>query len=256
MTTVVRTIHIVRRNRRKRVVLVLNALLLPMGQHVQPVARFVEEKSVEAEGCLAAWPIPLLGNLHAPVKHLRTELLAVLCSPEAFELDVHRVERIVRPWHSQRGVDDLFAVLLALGAVRRGQVDVLESPPAAHVEAEHEVEVSALLDPVLHQVVEAVAPFRRQAGLPAIGKLVDDVDPVVSGPLLYELLLDRDRILLPIPCGVPVVGDATKSWRGGRLGRFHFGPPRGLTRVTHHILAHCLPSPASPRGTPRRRCRS
>lgn len=111
---------LVLRSQRQRHALVLDAFFLVKRQDVQAVALLIQKQPVKTKRGFAPGPVALLGNLHAPMKNLGAEFLAVLRRPKPLELHVHRVERIVGPRHAQRGVDDLLAVLLALGAVCGG----------------------------------------------------------------------------------------------------------------------------------------
>ena len=164
------------------------------------------------------------------------QIVTELCRPEALKLQVDRVERVVGARHAQRRVHHLLVVLLDFGTVRGRQVNVLKPPPTADVQAEHEVEIVPLLDPILHHVFEAVAALRRQAGLPAVGKLVDDVHAIVVGPLLDHLLLDGHGVLLAVARRVPVVRHAAEAWRWRGCGCFFLRPPRTLITVAHHGL--------------------
>jgi len=106
-------------------------------------------------------PVALLGDLDAAVGDLGAQFLAELRGAKPLELHVNGVERVVRAGHPQRRVDDLLPVPFALGTVRRRKVDVLKPPPPADVQAQDELKVAPLPDPVLHHVVEAVPALGR-----------------------------------------------------------------------------------------------
>ena len=127
--------HLLLGSKREGHTLVLDGLLLQVFQHVQRLAGFIQEQPVVAVGRVAADPVTLLGDLDAAVGNLDAEFLAELRHPEALELQVYGKQRIVRAGHAQSGIDHQLAVLLALGTVAGGQVEILEAAPPADVQA-------------------------------------------------------------------------------------------------------------------------
>ena len=183
---------------RKRHALVLDAFLLPVRQDMQAMTAFIQEHPVEAIGRFAASPIALLRDPYAPVEHLGAQFLAVLGGAKALELHIDGVKGVVGAWHPERGVNHLFAMLLTFSAVRCRQIDILETSPTAHVQAEHKIKVFSLLDPAIHHLVEPIASFGSQAGFPAISEFLNNVNTVLIGPFLDQFLLDRHGVFLPV----------------------------------------------------------
>lgn len=202
--------------------LVLDPLALPRGQHVHWFAPFVQQQSLQSVRRRSPCPIALLRDLHAATPDLLAEFSTVLGSPEAFELDVDRIQRIVFAWLADGRVNHLFAVLLALCAVLRREIDVLKPAPAADVQAEHVVEVASLPHPLVHHPAEGGPALRRETGLAGVGELLDDLHAMLFGPFPHLVPLDRDRILLPVLGRMAIVGDRTHS--GWSASRCYFPP--------------------------------
>ncbi len=137
---------------------VLEQAMKGCGTHQEVVGR-----SFKAE---AAGPIALFEILTQPAKPF-AQFLAVLGRSKPLELHIDRVQGVVFSWLTNRRVDDLLARLLALGAELSGQIDVLESSPATHIEAENVLKVVSLLDQFSIMSVKAGRP--------------SDVNPIVRG---------------------------------------------------------------------------
>ena len=60
---------------------------------------------------------------------------------------------------------------------------------------------------------------------------MDDFHAVFTRPLLNLLLLNRDRVFLPILRRVAVVGHRAKPWRGDTGQRRFTRPPRSLISI-------------------------
>ena len=71
-----------------------------------------------------------------------------------------------------------------------------------------------LPDPVLHHVLEAWPTFGGQPGLAGVQEFVDNLHAVFLCPFSHLILLNLDRILLTILCGMAVVCDCAKRELG------------------------------------------
>jgi hypothetical protein len=127
-------------------------------------------------------------NLQGALKHLLAQRAAVFSALIAVDVLTQRVdEAIFIATEANVGVDYLLVVLGTEGFIVGGQVGVLESPPTADIQHQHEVEVIARPHP-LHHLVESGSAFGVQAALAAVGKLVNDFDVVLLG--------ERDDVVL------------------------------------------------------------
>ena len=140
----------------------------------------------------------MLHDADFPTPHLVGEFAAVLGRPKAFELHVDGVERTILLRLADRRVDDLLAVLAAFGRKLGRQVDVLKAALTANVQAKNVVKIAVLIDPLLHHLRERWSALGVESGPAGVGKLVNDLHAVLLGPLPDLVLLDRDRVLLPV----------------------------------------------------------
>ena len=175
-----------------------------------------------------------------PRSTLSLSSLLYCAGSKPLKLDVHLVELIVFFRLSEGSINHLLAVTLAFGAVRGREVDILESAPSTYVQAENKIEVVALLDPVLHHVVERVSTFRSEARFTPIGKLVDNVHAVLVRPTVA-----------PVPAGLrqnfpddPELNDGNRRPRE-TLGSA--GESKGFQLPTTVSDFHLIVPPCGPR---------
>ena len=205
--------------------LVLDACALSRLQRLQRFARFVEQEPARSVGRRSARPVALFGDLHASAPYFVAQFAAVLRRAEPLELDIDRVKRIVLAGLADGRVNDLLVVLLALSAELGGEVDILESSPPRHVQAQDIAEVGPLFDPLLHHLGERGPPLRCQTGFAGVREFLDDLDAILIGPLANLVPLDWDGVLLPVLGRVPVVSHRPQFGRGHRkVRRFGFPP--------------------------------
>lgn len=152
----------------------------------------VKKQPFESVRWRPAGPIALFRDFDAAPPNLVAQLFTVLGCTKPLELHVDRVQGVIFSWFTDRRVDDLLACLLALSAELRGQIDVLESSPTTHIEAENVLEVVSFLDPVLHHVREGRAAFRRQSRSSVVSELLDNLYSMVLRPFPDLILLDRN----------------------------------------------------------------
>ena len=76
--------------------------------------------------------------------------------------------------------------------------------------------------------------FGVQPRSPRVAKLADDLDPMFASPSPHLILLNRDRVLLPVLGRVPVVRHRPHQRRSVRIRDFNF-PPMIHVKVLSHL---------------------
>ena len=79
-------------------------------------------------------------------------------------------------------VDDVLTVFIALGAVLSREIEILKPPPTADIQTEHEFEVVALLDSLVHHLRERRSVFGIQFRSAMVGKLANDLHAMLLRP--------------------------------------------------------------------------